>query len=320
MLKFLIEFLSKSNWPIAILCFVTAATFWFLNALNKGGYNNVVEYPLEFNYQDSDLIETETLPDHLSIAVSGNGWNLLRKTAFFRRDPIEIRLADPVNTDWVLASNYRPELLSQLGNSVNLDAILTDTLFINLEEEAQKSVALKLDLDVLDFREDHRIVSAIEIDADSLFFTGPTSFIDSLKNTFLLKVSERGISRNFEEDVEIPLPSALIDVQPQSVNVSFRVAEFVLLEKIFSVKLQKQLSDSSLIVQDSSIMITFRVDENETEILEGIDLGLELDLSTVNSIGNFWPTISNNITLDSLKSIIEIDSIAPINVILRPNL
>ena len=32
---------------VVALCFLAAATFWFLNALNKDNYNTVVDYPIE---------------------------------------------------------------------------------------------------------------------------------------------------------------------------------------------------------------------------------------------------------------------------------
>ena len=60
--------LRKANWTIILLCFSTAATFWFFNALNKV-YTTRIDYPIELVYNKDSLVLVKEPPREIAINI-----------------------------------------------------------------------------------------------------------------------------------------------------------------------------------------------------------------------------------------------------------
>ena len=243
------------------LCLAGATTFWFFNALNKD-YATRVNYPVEFVFDQEGLVVVEELPEKVSIVVSGGGWNLLRKTSWFNNDPIQILLENPASTPYITKPSLTTIIADQL-NEVRLNYVVTDTLYLNIEPERSKKVAITIDSASISLENNYRIVSPVKVEPDSAVFTGPASFISELSDSILLYVPYKELDKSFNNVIDLSqLESGKIQVEPDKIQVSFEVARFIEASKLVKVRPLNFPADSSVWLADSTGVISFTIRED----------------------------------------------------------
>jgi hypothetical protein len=110
------------------MCLMAATTFWFLNALNKD-YSTRLSYPIEFDYDDSTYISISTLPKKVRLNVSGYGWNLLKKSLQVNANPLNYRVANPLQARYITGSNLLQPITEQLRD-IRVNYVVEDTIFL----------------------------------------------------------------------------------------------------------------------------------------------------------------------------------------------
>ncbi len=257
----------KDNWKVVLLCVITATTFWFFNALNSG-YDTRIYYPIEFEFDPTDVVIVRKLPERIEINVSGGGWNLLRKTLPFTTSPIIINLDNPTERKLILGSSLVPTIAEQV-NELTLNYVVTDTLEINIERKIRKKFPLEVDSAGIDLAPAFRIVSAIYISTDSIELEGPQSYIEAAPERFMLELPDDRINRNYEEQIPLRVENAgLVYVRPEEVTVSFEVAQFQFFEKEIEVTPINFPSDSRLSLQEEQIIVSFWADRKYQQEVE----------------------------------------------------
>lgn len=191
---------TKQYWRVVLLCFVAASTFWLLNALNKS-YSTQTSYPIRFVYDENDLVPIKPLPQEVAINVTGKGWKLLRKSLRLEVQPAEIYIRDLPRNNYLLGSALRPSLVNAL-DGLQLNFVVTDTIYFNFDPKIQKRVALSMDPGQRLTDNQHTVVGPVRISPDSITFTGPASLIDSLPNPFLLRLPNQMLT----EPSKVPVP------------------------------------------------------------------------------------------------------------------
>lgn len=218
-----------------VIAFLSAATFWFFNALNKQ-YATSLSHPIRFAYNRDSLISVRPLPTEVELDVEGGGWSLIRRTSLFNPNPIEIEIDNPAGKKHLSWIETLPEVREQMGDIV-VNQVLQDTLRLQIEPLLEKTVRLKLDSTLIRLEEDHRIVSKINVSSDSITLFGPKSFIDTLKHTFSFQLKEDEIDEDFNELVDISVPDPnLISTMPSRVRVVFSVEPFKLQTRQVSIE------------------------------------------------------------------------------------
>lgn len=264
------------NLKVVILSLVAATTFWFFNALNKN-YDARINYPLEFEFDRDSVVIVDELPDEVLIDVSSGGWNLLRKTFWFSALPVIITLDNPADVKFLTRSSLIPIISDQITD-LELNFLLTDTLFINVEHKAQKKIRLEVDSLRIPLAENHRLVSAIQIFPDTITVEGPTSMINALPGVLRIDIPRRNINSNFDRNVDIELPDTrLMSALPDEVRVQFTVEEFT--NVTLPVKLDRYNfpEDSSAYLTDSIIYINYWVRADELNTVKPQDFVISAD-------------------------------------------
>lgn len=263
------------------LCVLGATTFWFFNALNKD-YATRINYPVEFIFDEEEVVVVEELPEKVSIVVSGGGWNLLRKTLWFNNNPIQILLENPTSQKFITKASLTSIIADQL-NEIRLNYVVTDTLYLNIEERDYKKVAITIDSAGISLEENYRIVSPVEVEPDSAIVTGPASFISNLADSFLLYVPYKELNKSFEEKIDLSqLESEKIQVEPDEISVRFEVARFTQATKEASIEAVNFPADSSVYLQDSTAMVSFWVRNDNLEEARKANFTLVADYRRVN--------------------------------------
>ncbi len=215
----------SSEFPVVALCFIAATTFWVLNALNKE-YTTRISYPIQFAY-DTSSIATKPLPKKISLNVTGYGWNLLRRTLSFTKEPITYPIDNPLRTSFLTASVLLPVVVNQL-KEIKVNFVESDTIFTSFDTRTTKKVALKVDSSQISLRANHFIAAPIVLFPDSISFEGPISMLRKIPNELVINVPGDDLEDTYDDDIPITyIQSPLLKISSKTVNVHFDVTEFV---------------------------------------------------------------------------------------------
>ena len=107
---------------------------------------------------------------------------------------------------------------------MEINFVLTDTLFVDLEPKDGRWIKLTMDSLQFNLRKGFGVASDVKIKPDSIFIEGPQPIVNRFKSPFKLRLRQRNIDENFREEVEMDFPASdIIKRNPTSVQVSFDV-------------------------------------------------------------------------------------------------
>jgi hypothetical protein len=212
----------KRNWKAVSLCFFAATVFWFLNALNKT-YTTNIRFPLTFDYDRDNFVPVHSLPQYINLNVTGNGWNLFRRSTGVKLPPLEVPLERPGEVKKLERSTLLAHFTNQL-NGLTINHVLTDTLYVDLEQKAGRYISVRLDTLNLGLKKGFGIASFISIMPDCIFIEGPKTLITNIAEPVPITLPFKNIDERFMEDVEVKLPSPdVLKRNPPTVSVMFSV-------------------------------------------------------------------------------------------------
>ncbi len=188
-----------------VLCFIAAATFWLLNALNKNYTNVRVSYPIRFVYDQQEYIPLKPLPEEIAINVSGKGWKLLRKYLMIDVQPADIPMQGFINRRSVPANVFRPSVSNAL-DGLELNFIVTDSIRFKFDRQVKRKIPLAVDTTRLTVNANYTLVKPIVITPAEVEFEGPASVLDSFPDPFLLKLPKTTLTKSFKSSAPIDYP------------------------------------------------------------------------------------------------------------------
>lgn len=251
---------NNENLKIGLLCIVTAATFWFFNALNDQ-YTTKINYPIHFSFPDSSYVALQDPPDHISIDVTGGGWSLLRKTFWFNINPIEVSLDRPAQTPFILGSSLYGQISEQL-NEIQLNYVATDTLALHIDSRAEAKLDVELDSGAIDLRDGYRIVSPITLSTDTVHLEGPASILKEIPAKLVLKIPDDQLDEDYDDELRVPdFGSSFVHFTPERVRISFKVAHFVSQELYLPFERVDFPKNKEVQLSDSLVTLKFQIND-----------------------------------------------------------
>jgi hypothetical protein len=251
----------KGNWKIILFSLIGASIFWFFNALNKD-YTANIDQPLEFVFDEEGLVIVD-LPEKVELNVSGGGWNLLRKSSLVNLKPVQIYLESPTTTKVMIGSTLRPLLSDQL-DELEVNYVISDSLFINVEPNREKKVKLWIDSLGIDLRRNYRLNSPIRIAIDSILISGPESLVTSFSDTLSLIIDESRIDEDFSGTVEVTGLPRFVKSDIEEVDVSFGVSEWIPVTRKVRIDPLGFPQDSTIVFPSQTMEIRFMINENQS--------------------------------------------------------
>ncbi|UII28219.1 hypothetical protein LVD15_07275 [Fulvivirga maritima] len=294
---------SSNNVRVIVLCVFAATTFWFLNALNEN-YSTTLKYPVRFIYDQDSYMAVERLPENVQLNVSGLGWNLFRNSLGIKVTPLEIPLETPADYKKIVGTSL-PGLISEQLDEFQLNYVLTDTLFVNIERRISRTFHLSVDSATVSLDSDFKIISPIVFSPDSVLLQGPENILSEMSDTVYVKIPQEDIDENYDEDVAISIPNqSLIHRNPPTVKVQFKVAEFVTQSKAVPVTLNN--FPDQYIPEKAEVEVTYQIEGNRQEEVNNVDFNVVLDFkamdkqdSTILPVLTGFPDFVQNVQLDS---------------------
>jgi YbbR domain-containing protein len=187
-----------------------------------------------------------------------------------------ITLDNPADVKFLTRSSLIPIISDQITD-LELNFLITDTLFINVQHKVQKMVKVEIDSLRVPLVENHRLVSRIDISPDTIIVVGPTSMINALPGVLKIDIPRRNINDNFNRNIDIELPASLMSAQPDEVKVQFAVAEFTNVTLPVNLDMFNFPEDSSAYLTDSVIYINYWVRADELNTVKPEDFVISAD-------------------------------------------
>lgn len=259
-----------ANLKVALLCFLAAATFWVLNALNKDNYTTVVDFPIEFSYDQEEFMPVSAPPERIKVEINGNGWDLLRKYFKINETPFQIEMENPSSRQFLLTSEIRRALAESISPS-NLVSIVTDTVRFDIDRIVSRKIKVEIDSNAQTLAKNYRFAGKISIEPSTITIKGPTSKLEQLEGVYKIALGENKINKSFNKIIPLELPKEFEDflsIQEESVHVRFDV--YQMLEGNKRLKLTKQNfpRNASILDEPSTIIMTYLIDERKADELK----------------------------------------------------
>lgn len=269
------------HWKVVVVSFLTATTFWFFNSLNKD-YTTTLDYPVQFEFNSDSLIAVKKLPQSIELDVSGGGWNLLRKTAIFRPQPLRIDATELPGISSLSWLELLPSIREQISD-LNINQVLSDTLNIQIEPLAEKWLKPIVDSTAISLQANHRIISQINVQQDSVLIIGPQSYLDTLGKTFTITLPQQNIDETFNESIQVISSGQLLSSTPETIDVSFDVGRFNLVSLDVPLEKTNFPTDSAFVLAQETIRVEFIVEEAKQQTYSATDFVIMADFNMLRS-------------------------------------
>ena len=297
---------NSQNWKAVVLCVFTAMIFWFFNALNKT-YTTNINFPLSFSFDNENFIPVEGLPQNVGLNVTGNGWELFKRSTGVKVDPLQIPLESPGEVKKIVGSGLRFSFTNQL-NGLEINHVLSDTIYLDLEPKVGRWIKLAVDSIQHNIRAGYGLASEIAVMPDSSYIEGPERLVQRIKEPVMLHIPHRNIDEHYIENIEVEVPfEEVITRQPPAVSVMFNVEEMITMRDSVQLVLENIPSAVSDIMRAGKIPVVFLVPERFAEDLRIDSLKAVLDLSGfAGGTDRIFPRVDG---LPPYSKVVEIDSV-----------
>lgn len=269
---------NRRNWKAVVLCIFAATIFWFFNALNKT-YTTNISFPLHFDFDAGTYVPVKALPEQVRINVTGNGWDLFKRQAGVKVSPLELPLERPSETKKIVGSTL-PVFFSNQLSGLQINFVITDTLYVDLEPRATRRVKLTMDSVQYNLKKGYLLTSEVSIMPDSVLLEGPMRIINKFKEPVLLQLRQRNIDDDFMEDVEIEIPASdVIRRDPPTVAVMFDVEKSVIVEDSVEIVMEN-VPPTVLSIEKKKIPVTLAIPEKASKQFNINDVKAVVDLKS----------------------------------------
>lgn len=297
---------NRRNWKAVVLCIFTATVFWFFNALNKT-YTTNINFPLIFDYDAENFIPVEGLPQYVRLNVTGNGWELFKRSTGVKPDPLQIPLERPGEVKKIVGSGLTFAFANQLSG-LEINHVLSDTLYLDLEPKIGRWVKVAIDSLQYNIKQGYGLTSEIAVIPDSTFLIGPKRLVERIKEPVMLNIPQRNIDEHYIENIEVELPfGEVLTRQPPAVSVMFNVEEMITVQDSISLTVENMPPSVSEVMNTGKLPVTLSIPESFMKDLNMDSLKAVLDLKDFEGgTARILPRVDG---LPPYSTVVKIDSV-----------
>jgi hypothetical protein len=264
---------------VVVLCVAAATTFWVLNALNKDNYSTIVDYPVQWEYDQKNYIPVKSLPNSIQIEISGNGWDLLRKYFNISGSPYLIQLNSPAEKKYLLSADLKRSL-GEFITPTQLQNVLGDTIHYQIDRIVTKT--LRPVLDTLGYSLDKNIAleGKVNFIPDQLEITGPSSVLEAFEGKYPVALNASKINSNFSGKVPLTVDerlAKLVQLKQKEIQVSFSVLTYLEGNKRLKIKKLNFPNTVSLTNEELVPVLSYLIEEANLPQLKDLKFEAILD-------------------------------------------
>lgn len=264
---------------MVVLCVAAATTFWVLNALNKDNYSTIVDYPIQWEYDQKNYIPVKSLPNNIQIEISGNGWDLLRKYFNISGAPYLIQLISPAEKKYVLTADLKRSL-GEFITPTQLRNVIGDTIHYQIDRIVTKT--FRPVLDTLGYSLDKNIAldGKVNFIPDQLEITGPSSVLEAFNGKYPVALNASKINSNFSGKIPLTVDESLaqlIQLKQKEIQVSFSVLTYLEGNKRLKIKKLNFPNTVSLTNEELVPVLNYLIEEANLPQLKDLKFEAILD-------------------------------------------
>jgi hypothetical protein len=264
-----------SNIKVVVLCVAAATTFWVLNALNKDNYSTIVDYPVQWEYDQKNYIPVKPLPQSIQIQISGNGWDLLRKYFNISGTAYPILLQSPAEKKYLLSADLKRSL-GEFITPTQLENVLGDTIHYQIDRIVTKTLRPVLDSLSYSFDKNIALEGKVNFIPDQLEITGPSSVLEAFEGNYPVALNASNFSGKVPLTVDEPL-ATLIQLKQKEIQVSFSVLSYLEGNKRLKIKKINFPSNVKISNEELIPVLSYLIEESDLPQLKDLQFEAVLD-------------------------------------------
>ncbi|MEK0441431.1 MAG: hypothetical protein RL403_409 [Bacteroidota bacterium] len=264
---------------MVVLCIAAATTFWVLNALNKDNYSTIVDYPIQWEYDQKNYVAVKPLPKSIQIQISGNGWDLLRKYFNISTNAYPILVNSPAEKNYLLTADLKRGL-GEFITPTLLENILGDTIPYQIDRIVTKTLVPVLDSTGYTLEKNSFLEGKVTFNPNKLEITGPSSIVEAYEGKFPVVLNAKKISKNFSGKVSLELEedlAKLVQLKPSEVQVDFSVITYLAGNKRLKVKKLNFPTNVKLSNEELIPVLSYLIQESDLPQLKDLEFEAILD-------------------------------------------
>lgn len=264
---------------MVVLCVAAATTFWVLNALNKDNYSTIVDYPVQWEYDQKNYIPVKPLPQSIQIQISGNGWDLLRKYFNISGTAYPILLQSPAEKKYLLSADLKRSL-GEFITPTQLENVLGDTIHYQIDRIVTKTLRPVLDSLSYSFDKNIALEGKVNFIPDQLEITGPSSVLEAFEGNYPVALNASKINSNFSGKVPLTVDeplATLIQLKQKEIQVSFSVLSYLEGNKRLKIKKINFPSNVKISNEELIPVLSYLIEESDLPQLKDLQFEAVLD-------------------------------------------
>jgi len=268
-----------SNIKVVVLCVAAATTFWVLNALNKDNYSTIVDYPVQWEYDQKNYIPVKPLLQSIQIQISGNGWDLLRKYFNISGTAYPILLQSPAEKKYLLSADLKRSL-GEFITPTQLENVLGDTIRYQIDRIVTKTLRPVLDSLSYSFDKNIALEGKVNFIPDQLEITGPSSVLEAFEGNYPVALNASKINSNFSGKVPLTVDeplAPLIQLKQKEIQVSFSVLSYLEGNKRLKIKKINFPSNVKISNEELIPVLSYLIEESDLPQLKDLQFEAVLD-------------------------------------------
>ena len=268
-----------SNLKVVVLCVAAATTFWVLNALNKDNYSTIVDYPVQWEYDQKNYIPVKPLPENIQIQISGNGWDLLRKYFNISGTAYPILLQSPAEKKYLLSADLKRSL-GEFITPTQLENVLGDTIHYQIDRIVTKTLRPVLDSLSYSFDKNISLEGKVNFIPDQLEITGPSSVLEAFEGNYPVALNASKINADFSGKVKLTVDESLtqlVQLKQKEIQVSFSVLSYLEGNKRLKIKKVNFPSNVKLPNEELIPVLSYLIEEGDLPQLKDLQFEAVLD-------------------------------------------
>jgi hypothetical protein len=264
---------------VVVLCVAAATTFWVLNALNKDNYSTIVDYPVQWEYDQKNYIPVKPLPESIQIQISGNGWDLLRKYFNISGTAYPILLQSPAEKKYLLSADLKRSL-GEFITPTQLENVLGDTIHYQIDRIVTKTLRPVLDSLSYSFDKNISLEGKVNFIPDQLEITGPSSVLEAFEGNYPVALNASKINADFSGKVKLTVDESLtqlVQLKQKEIQVSFSVLSYLEGNKRLKIKKVNFPSNVKISNEELIPVLSYLIEEGDLPQLKDLQFEAVLD-------------------------------------------
>lgn len=239
-------------------CLVLAFMAWIVVTMSNN-YTFSVKAALDYKNQPVKRAFRALQADTVNAIVGGTGWKRLFSAFTLHERDISVDLRKLETQNFVVLSNQLPQINQHFNKNQQIISFNPDTIYFDFTSRKVKKVPIVLRSSI-GYQQQYARAGDISVKPDYVTISGPTAYIDTVKNWKTDSLVLRNASKDIVSDLKLVRPPENnVAIYPKSVEVNIPVDEFTEKTLEIPIKLINNKSFGRVTLFPKKVKVTFMV-------------------------------------------------------------